>query len=68
MLRCDVNMGCMKTVCKGWYTSEQLLQDGVDSLRESGRDCYMLPSNGDLQINMNSIKMESSLIDHGGWC
>jgi len=45
VLRCEVNLGRMETVERGYYTATALLQDGYDSYKENGRDCYMLPNN-----------------------
>lgn len=58
VLRCQVNMGHMQCVGRGWYTLAHLLDEGIDSLKEEGRDCYMLPNNDSQQICMQSIKIE----------
>jgi len=57
VLRCEVNLGNMKMVPRGHCTAQGLLEEGVDSVKEHGRDCYMLPDNSDGQICMRRISI-----------
>jgi hypothetical protein len=60
ILRCEVNLGSLKTVNRGHYSHLEWLKDGSDSYREEADDVYMIPNNDKSQIDMDSIRIEAA--------
>jgi len=58
VLRCQVSMGKIKTVDRGYHTAQELMRDGCESFKEYRRDCFMIPNNANNQICMDSIVIE----------
>lgn len=50
VVQCDVSLGRLGVVERGNYSKAWLSSHGFDSLKEDGRDCYMLPCDDGTQI------------------
>jgi len=50
VVQCDVSLGRLAVVERGNYSQAWLSSQGYDSLKEGGRDCYMLPRDDGSQI------------------